>query len=161
MQIQGHLTEPHVYCKVFEDNSGALELAKLPKMQPCTKHINMPSSLLWACQKGTNKYFSYLHKRTDSWHFHKATVTKFFFTSQEIHLWTVITTDITNNIGRECEVIEPIHFVSCHDAWLQWLSLMIMSLFQETLEDFWLKLLRLFDNHWFQRPTCIISARML
>jgi len=24
-------TEPYVYCKVFEDNSGALELARLPK----------------------------------------------------------------------------------------------------------------------------------
>ncbi len=34
-------TEPNVYCKVFEDNSGALELTKLPKLRPCTKHINM------------------------------------------------------------------------------------------------------------------------
>ena len=25
-------TNPHVYCKVFEDNSGALELARLPKL---------------------------------------------------------------------------------------------------------------------------------
>ena len=33
-------TEPYVYCKVFEDNSGALELACLPKFRPCTKHIN-------------------------------------------------------------------------------------------------------------------------
>jgi hypothetical protein len=24
--------EPRVYCKAFEDNSGALELARLPKM---------------------------------------------------------------------------------------------------------------------------------
>ena len=34
-------TAPHVYCKVFEDNSGALELARLPKLQPRTKHINV------------------------------------------------------------------------------------------------------------------------
>ena len=34
-------TAPHVYCKVFEDNSGALELARLPKLRPCTKHINV------------------------------------------------------------------------------------------------------------------------
>jgi hypothetical protein len=34
-------TSPHVYCKVFEDNSRALELARLPKLQPCTKHINV------------------------------------------------------------------------------------------------------------------------
>ena len=31
---------PIVYCKVFEDNSGALELARLPKLRPRTKHIN-------------------------------------------------------------------------------------------------------------------------
>ena len=33
-------TEPYVYCKVFEDNSGALKLARLPKLRPRTKHIN-------------------------------------------------------------------------------------------------------------------------
>ena len=32
--------EPVIYCKVFEDNSGALELARLPKLRPRTKHIN-------------------------------------------------------------------------------------------------------------------------
>jgi hypothetical protein len=31
---------PQVYCKAFEDNSGALELARLPKLRPRTKHIN-------------------------------------------------------------------------------------------------------------------------
>ena len=30
-----------VYCKCFEDNSGALELAKTPKLCPRTKHINI------------------------------------------------------------------------------------------------------------------------
>jgi hypothetical protein len=34
-------TKPHVYCKVFEDNSGALELARLPKLRLRTKHINV------------------------------------------------------------------------------------------------------------------------
>jgi len=34
-------TEPYVYCKVFKDNSGALELARLPKLRPRTKHINV------------------------------------------------------------------------------------------------------------------------
>jgi len=33
-------TEPFVYCKTFEDNSGALELARLPKLRPRSKHIN-------------------------------------------------------------------------------------------------------------------------
>ncbi len=32
--------EPVIYCKVFEDNSRALELARLPKLRPRTKHIN-------------------------------------------------------------------------------------------------------------------------
>jgi Reverse transcriptase (RNA-dependent DNA polymerase) len=31
---------PKVQCKLFEDNSGALELANVPKMRPRTKHIN-------------------------------------------------------------------------------------------------------------------------
>ena len=30
-----------VRCKVFEDNMGALELSKVPKMRPRTKHINI------------------------------------------------------------------------------------------------------------------------
>ena len=34
-------TEPYVYCKAFEDNSGALELARLPKLRPRSKHINI------------------------------------------------------------------------------------------------------------------------
>ena len=29
-----------VHCTVFEENSGALELARLPKIRPRTKHIN-------------------------------------------------------------------------------------------------------------------------
>jgi hypothetical protein len=34
-------TKPYVYCKVFDDNSGALKLARLPKLCPRTKHINV------------------------------------------------------------------------------------------------------------------------
>ncbi len=49
---------PHVYCKAFEDNSGALELARLPKLRPRTKHINtwfhhfrehVRNGLAWQC----------------------------------------------------------------------------------------------------------------
>ena len=29
-----------VHCKVFEDNSGALEIARIPKYRPRTKHLN-------------------------------------------------------------------------------------------------------------------------
>ena len=31
---------PKIHCTVFEDNSGALELARMPKIRPRTKHIN-------------------------------------------------------------------------------------------------------------------------
>ncbi len=39
--FQVNCTKPYVYCKVFEDNSGALKLARLPKLRPRTKHINV------------------------------------------------------------------------------------------------------------------------
>ena len=32
---------PKIYCTVFQDNSRALELARLPKVCPRTKHINL------------------------------------------------------------------------------------------------------------------------
>jgi hypothetical protein len=32
---------PRVYCKAFEDNLGALEMARMPRMRPRTKHINV------------------------------------------------------------------------------------------------------------------------
>jgi hypothetical protein len=31
---------PTVFCKLFEDNAGAIHLAKVPKMRPRTRHIN-------------------------------------------------------------------------------------------------------------------------
>jgi len=33
--------EPIVHCKCFEDNSRALEISRLPKIRPRTKHINV------------------------------------------------------------------------------------------------------------------------
>ncbi len=33
--------KPYVYCKVFEDNAEALELARLQKLRPRTKYINI------------------------------------------------------------------------------------------------------------------------
>eukprot|EP00957_Ditylum_brightwellii_P208164 15356130-Ditylum_brightwellii.AAC.1 len=40
-------TVPEVHYKCFEDNLGALEFAKLPKMQPHTKHINLVWHHFW------------------------------------------------------------------------------------------------------------------
>ncbi len=33
-------TVPTVYCQIFEDNSAALEMARVPKVRPRTRHIN-------------------------------------------------------------------------------------------------------------------------
>ena len=33
-------TSPRVFCKIFEDNSGTLKIARTSKLQPRTKHIN-------------------------------------------------------------------------------------------------------------------------
>jgi hypothetical protein len=32
---------PEVHCNVFEDNEGTIEMARLPKMRPRTKHMNI------------------------------------------------------------------------------------------------------------------------
>jgi hypothetical protein len=34
-------SKPFVYCIVFEDNAGALELARFSKLHPSTKHLNV------------------------------------------------------------------------------------------------------------------------
>jgi hypothetical protein len=34
-------TKPAIHCKVWEDNSGALEMAKTHKYRPRTKHLNV------------------------------------------------------------------------------------------------------------------------
>ena len=41
MNIPINPTPPKVHCCVFEDNSGAIEIAKVPKMRPRTKHLNI------------------------------------------------------------------------------------------------------------------------
>ncbi|KAL7486285.1 hypothetical protein ACHAW6_011876 [Cyclotella cf. meneghiniana] len=38
---------PCMYCKDFEDNSVALGLVRLPKLQPCTKHITVCFHHFW------------------------------------------------------------------------------------------------------------------
>ena len=40
IKIPVNPTPPKVHCCVFEDNSGAIESAKVPKMRPRTKHLN-------------------------------------------------------------------------------------------------------------------------
>jgi hypothetical protein len=38
---------PKIYCKVFEDNSGALEMATIFKYRPRTKHLNVKLHHFW------------------------------------------------------------------------------------------------------------------
>jgi len=57
-EFQVICNEPYVYCKVFEDKSGALELARLPKLRPRTKHINVCYHHFWEhVRKGLIKIF--------------------------------------------------------------------------------------------------------
>jgi hypothetical protein len=39
--IPVNINNAAIHCKIFEDNSGAIEMAKVPKMRPCTKHLNI------------------------------------------------------------------------------------------------------------------------
>jgi hypothetical protein len=32
---------PMIHCKIFKDNTGALEIARTPKIRPRTKHMNL------------------------------------------------------------------------------------------------------------------------
>ena len=36
--IKSHPATPKIHCKIFEDNSGAIKMARTPKICPCTKH---------------------------------------------------------------------------------------------------------------------------
>jgi hypothetical protein len=56
-------TKPKVHCKVFEDNEGAIEIAKVPKMRPRTKHLNIKyHHFREEVRKGT---ISIIHTRTE------------------------------------------------------------------------------------------------
>ena len=41
MELVREMKKPEIRCKLFEDNSGAIALAKAPAMRPRTKHINI------------------------------------------------------------------------------------------------------------------------
>ncbi|KAL7475305.1 LOW QUALITY PROTEIN: hypothetical protein ACHAW6_001227 [Cyclotella cf. meneghiniana] len=56
-------TQPYVYCKVFEDNSGALELAQLLRLRPAYHY--MLASFQGTCSKGLNQDFPYRHQKPD------------------------------------------------------------------------------------------------
>jgi hypothetical protein len=33
--------KPNIHCKIFEDNAAAVEISKVPKIRPRTRHINV------------------------------------------------------------------------------------------------------------------------
>ena len=39
--IKMNANQPNVHCKIFEDNSGVIELVNVPKIRPRTKHLNL------------------------------------------------------------------------------------------------------------------------
>jgi hypothetical protein len=54
---------PKIYCKVFEVNAGAIEIANVPKMRPRTKHLNIKyHHFREEVKKGT---ISIYHTRTE------------------------------------------------------------------------------------------------
>ena len=44
--IMQNFKDTKIHCTIFEDNSGAIEIATVPKMRPRTKHINQHLSLI-------------------------------------------------------------------------------------------------------------------
>ena len=40
-KVVGMPTKPSMFCRLFEDNLSALEMAKIPKIRPRTRHINV------------------------------------------------------------------------------------------------------------------------
>lgn len=46
--IEGVHTLPDIHCKAFEDNLGAYEMARLPKLRPQTKHLNITLHHFWS-----------------------------------------------------------------------------------------------------------------
>ena len=45
--VDANLQPTMIHCKAFEDNSGALEMAKVPKIQPRTKRLNNMYHHFW------------------------------------------------------------------------------------------------------------------
>ncbi len=76
--------KPCGYCKVFEDNSGTLELVRLPKLRLRTKHINVCYHA-----QGTHQDLPYRHQRLDCWCSHKSSGTKWLPTSLPLYVWCV------------------------------------------------------------------------
>ena len=64
------MTKPNIYCSVFEDNNGILELTKSPKICPHTKHINLKYQHCRSYIKNYQHLYNQ-HKREVGRHFHK------------------------------------------------------------------------------------------
>jgi hypothetical protein len=94
-------TAPHVYCKVFEDKSGSLELNLLPKLCPRTKHINgVLSSLPRARALKEGRDLPHWNQGSDCGHLNKGAPTEHLLPTSPSHVWTVT----QDALVRECEI---------------------------------------------------------
>ena len=82
--------QPYVYCKVFEDNLGALELAQLPRLRPRTKHINICyHHFREHVRRGLIKIFPVDTKDQIADALTKALAQKRFCSSPQTHVWAI------------------------------------------------------------------------
>ena len=93
-------TTPHVYCKVFEDNSGALELARLPKLCPRTKHINVCYHHFREHARSRKVKIFPWNQGSDCWHLKTGSSSEFFLLAWSSYLW-IVTQDA---LVRECAI---------------------------------------------------------
>ena len=90
---------PSVHCKVFEDNSGALEFARLPKIRPRTKHINQSYHFFHEALEGMRCLLCLLLQRI-SWQTCLPSLFLTFCTSSQECAWMVSYHD---SVERECD----------------------------------------------------------
>jgi hypothetical protein len=95
-------SKPGIHCKVFEDNSGAIEIAKVPKMRPRTKHINVKY----------HHFREYIEREDISIHYIPTGDQPADMMTKPLnetliakHRYTVMGWHGTSNIERECENI--------------------------------------------------------
>ena len=105
-------TQPIFHCCVFEDNSGTLKIAKVPKMRPHTKHINVKFHHFWdyvECSEITLHAINTHNQPADM-------LTKLLATpTLDQHCATVMGWGGKGNAERECEDIHLGGSHQCHE----------------------------------------------
>ncbi len=105
-------TQPMVHCRVFEDNSSALEIAKVPKMHLHTKHINIKFHHFWdyvECSEIMLHAINTHNQPADMLTKPLAALTL------AQHHATIMSWDRNGNAERECEDIHLGGSQQCHE----------------------------------------------